>query len=232
MENTKNLLTITLVVMAAGSSIYTFKTFMKPGVDLNINLEGITPSALIDGNETLTTTTTTTETITLTTTPDSLTLNFPPTTDMPNVTLAMNETMLLDEGLGPKKRSTNEDIVAIRKEMLNNVQVSTSLGKFKGAKLSVLGRQVCTFFGVPFAQPPVGRLRFKKPQAIESSWNGTKVVTEFGNACLQPRANRNDTNRERIGEDCLNLNIWLPCNSNSTEVYPVLFFIHGKLQTC
>jgi len=39
MDEVKNLLTVTLVVMAAGSSIYTIKTYMKPGMDLNINLE-------------------------------------------------------------------------------------------------------------------------------------------------------------------------------------------------
>ena len=39
MDDMRNLLTVTLVVMAAGSSIYTIKTFMKPGMDLNINLE-------------------------------------------------------------------------------------------------------------------------------------------------------------------------------------------------
>ena len=39
MDDVKNLLTVTLVVMAAGSSIYTIKTYMKPGMDLNINLE-------------------------------------------------------------------------------------------------------------------------------------------------------------------------------------------------
>ena len=39
MDDVKNLLTLTLVVMTAGSSIYTIKTFMKPGMDLNINLE-------------------------------------------------------------------------------------------------------------------------------------------------------------------------------------------------
>ena len=44
MEDMKNFLTVTLVVMAAGSSIYTIKTFMKPGMDLNINLEENRPT--------------------------------------------------------------------------------------------------------------------------------------------------------------------------------------------
>ena len=50
MEDVKNLLTVTMMVMAAGSSIYTIKTYMKPGMDLNINLEESAQLEELHGN--------------------------------------------------------------------------------------------------------------------------------------------------------------------------------------
>lgn len=91
--------------------------------------------------------------------------------------------------------------------------------------------------GLPFAQPPVGALRWKAPIA-PVAWSGTRDATTFGAACLQngrlygPGANnRYDatigaTLNTPVGsEDCLFLNVWRP--ASDTTGLPVIVFVHG-----
>lgn len=39
------------------------------------------------------------------------------------------------------------------------------------------------FLGIPYAQPPVGPLRFSPPVPLNTSWEGTKTATEYGHIC-------------------------------------------------
>ncbi|KAF8376295.1 hypothetical protein PRIPAC_82724, partial [Pristionchus pacificus] len=58
--------------------------------------------------------------------------------------------------------------------------VETSCGKVQGRRLIYKGeRQVEAFQGIPFAKPPVGKLRFKKPEPPEK-WDGIKETKKFG----------------------------------------------------
>lgn len=61
-----------------------------------------------------------------------------------------------------------------------------------------------TFFGIPFAQPPVGSLRFKAPVAITKASNAIKDASQFGNACPQPASSGLGA---PIDESCLFLNV-------------------------
>ncbi|KAJ7154146.1 alpha/beta-hydrolase [Mycena filopes] len=89
------------------------------------------------------------------------------------------------------------------------------------------------FMGIPYAQPPVGPLRFQYPQP----WNGTTVdATFFKPVCLQfGFFGSNDFGLMPWGnsEDCLTLHVftpYLPSNNPSTRappLKPVLFWIHG-----
>ena len=76
-----------------------------------------------------------------------------------------------------------------------------------------------TFFGVPFAAPPVGDLRWRAPQAV-LPWQGVKATTAFSPACRQTVTWI--TNPQ--SEDCLYLNIWAP---KKAEKLPVIVWIHG-----
>jgi para-nitrobenzyl esterase len=91
--------------------------------------------------------------------------------------------------------------------------------------------------GIPFAQPPVGAMRWKAPVA-PAAWSGTLAARQFGNACLQngriygPGANNTydatiaTTLNTPVGsEDCLTLNVWRPA-ANATGL-PVIFFVYG-----
>nr|XP_034989103.1 cholinesterase isoform X3 [Zootoca vivipara] len=60
--------------------------------------------------------------------------------------------------------------------------VATKSGRVKGLTLPVLGGTVSAFLGIPYGAPPVGRLRFKKPQPREEwggVWNATKALLEL-----------------------------------------------------
>lgn len=82
------------------------------------------------------------------------------------------------------------------------------------------------FKGIPFAQPPVGSLRWKSPIAIPR-WTGIRKTTEFGPACLQPKpqlSNVYTRDPMPMSEDCLTLNIWTPRNAHNSAVF---FWIYG-----
>jgi para-nitrobenzyl esterase len=84
------------------------------------------------------------------------------------------------------------------------------------------GSVVKVYKGIPYAAPPVGQLRWKPPQPVES-WQGVKAMNKFGNTCLQPKGWGSN---KGMTEDCLYLNIWAPAKSEY-EKLPVMFWIHG-----
>ena len=79
--------------------------------------------------------------------------------------------------------------------------VDLDVGPFRGTTAN----STDIFLGIPFAQPPVGRLRFAAPQPITSRINSVRDALQFGNACPQP-PNVTSLGAE-IGEDCLFLNV-------------------------
>ena len=79
--------------------------------------------------------------------------------------------------------------------------VDLDIGAFRGATAN--GTDV--FRGIPYAQPPVGHLRFLAPQSIATRTNKVRDATQFGNACPQPPDVA--SLGADIGEDCLFLNV-------------------------
>ena len=61
--------------------------------------------------------------------------------------------------------------------------IATSAGQVSG--VSPPGGVVRAYKGIPFAQPPVGDLRWRAPQPAEP-WTGTLVADKFGPSCMQP----------------------------------------------
>jgi para-nitrobenzyl esterase len=60
--------------------------------------------------------------------------------------------------------------------------VLTTAGQLRGLARAGGGAK---FLGVPFAQPPVGDLRWREPLAAKS-WSGMRDATAFGAPCAQP----------------------------------------------
>jgi len=83
--------------------------------------------------------------------------------------------------------------------------------------------------GIPYAEPPVGELRWKPPQPA-ASWKGVREAKEFGNACWQtpyPAAFAiYQSALPAMSEDCLYLNIWTTAKSEKDRL-PVMVWIHG-----
>ncbi|PIO33447.1 hypothetical protein AB205_0208930 [Aquarana catesbeiana] len=114
--------------------------------------------------------------------------------------------------------------------------VDTSYGKLKGTTLMVkeTDRTVDTFYGIPFAKPPVGPLRFAAPEPPEP-WKSVREATENPPMCPQ--------NAEHFGkalklidmvvtlpptsEDCLYLNVFTPSDRGVNAKLPVMVFLHG-----
>lgn len=80
------------------------------------------------------------------------------------------------------------------------------------------------FMKVPFAEPPLGELRFKAPVPVKP-WSGILNATEFSSMCMQV----NLLSLSPVSEDCLYLNVFsknLP-SVGSVGLKPVIAYIHG-----
>lgn len=116
----------------------------------------------------------------------------------------------------------------------NDLSIKTSSGLIDGfVNSSYPG--VRQFLGIPFAQPPLGALRFEPPEAIQNP-NAHVNATATPHACPQiPKSNGSVFamsapeffNSQEWNEDCLSLSIWAPQNM-SDEKLPVVIWIHGQ----
>ncbi len=104
---------------------------------------------------------------------------------------------------------------------------STRSGRTKG---KLLRRGGICFRGIPYAEPPIGPLRFHAPEPARA-WSGVRSAKQFGPSAPQSGVD-NWLIRRFIGsasvgqsEDCLYLNIWTPALDGRRR--PVMVFIHG-----
>jgi para-nitrobenzyl esterase len=101
--------------------------------------------------------------------------------------------------------------------------VKTTRGTVRGAWED----GIAAFRGIPFAQPPVGKLRFRPPAPPEP-WDGAREATSYGE--VVPQTAESPIDKALLpdvpqGDDCLNLNLWTP--EPGRGAMPVMVWIHG-----
>ncbi|XP_060524304.1 juvenile hormone esterase-like [Cylas formicarius] len=97
-------------------------------------------------------------------------------------------------------------------------------GKIEGFQQTTYTKKVYNAYqGIPFAQPPVGNLRFQAPQPAKN-WSGTLETKAYSDYCYNM-----DSDAPEENEDCLYLNVFTPilnADQNTTKL-PVVFSIYG-----
>lgn len=113
------------------------------------------------------------------------------------------------------------------------LDIKTDKGIIQGiTEVTSTGKKVDSWYGIPFAKPPVKNLRFQKP-VPPNRWQGVLNTKTKPNSCMQTIdtffGNFNGSNEwnanTKLSEDCLYLNVVVP--SHRPKNCAVLFFIHG-----
>ena len=103
-------------------------------------------------------------------------------------------------------------------------RVKTANGVVEGTGRQKSGVRI--FKGIPFAQPPVGNLRWRPPQPA-TNWPGVRDASKFGPRCMQQAVFSDMVFRSHgMSEDCLYLNVWTPAQNNKAKL-PVLVYFYG-----
>ncbi|KAK7189346.1 alpha/beta-hydrolase [Paraphaeosphaeria sporulosa] len=101
--------------------------------------------------------------------------------------------------------------------------VRVTNGTYEGLHLPQFGQDI--FLGIPYAQDTGRENRFRAPQALNETWNGTRLAQTYSNACpdFQPDADA----AYGMGEDCLSINVVRPTGIPENRTLPVAVWIHG-----
>jgi len=102
----------------------------------------------------------------------------------------------------------------------NRVIVETTAGRISGMQ----AERHQYFRGIPYAEPPVGALRFRAPEAA-SAWGDVLDASRFGASAAQNKSMLPGMEPGPHGDDCLSLNIYTPAADTGSR--PVMFWIHG-----
>ena len=105
--------------------------------------------------------------------------------------------------------------------LTNAATMRTTLGFIEGTEGDYIGKgMVYRFLKIPYAKPPTGNRRFRKPEPY-GGWSSTLNAKSFGPKCPQPSSDRSES------EDCLHLNIYIPHQITPNNPRSVMVWIHG-----
>ncbi|OWF36526.1 Carboxylesterase 4A [Mizuhopecten yessoensis] len=115
-------------------------------------------------------------------------------------------------------------LVALGIDNVSGTLVSTESGAMEGVIVPSQNGDVYQFRKIPYAKPPIGLFRFRKPMKIPP-WNNTLNATKYGPACIQAMERGSDF--FPVSEDCLFLNVFVPNEISTTANKSVMIWIHG-----
>tara|TARA_B100000963_G_scaffold355287_1_gene373225 strand:+ start:667 stop:2445 length:1779 start_codon:yes stop_codon:yes gene_type:complete len=110
--------------------------------------------------------------------------------------------------------------------MLITVKADTFISTSSGDVPLTKKKNIYLYEDIPYAQPPVGDLRWKSPREIKDK---VEIIPKENNYCVQRPSNLGGAEGQAsfVGaEDCLYLDIFTPKKS-LTKKLPVMFWIHG-----
>lgn len=118
--------------------------------------------------------------------------------------------------------------ICLVKEIYGDHVVMTNNGPIQGVTIESEGSLLEAYLGIPYAEPPLGRLRFAKP-VPKTPWLGVYDASRLPPTCFQnqTRSVYYAPDISNMSEDCLYLNVWTPHSQGPKKLKPVLFFIHG-----
>lgn len=142
----------------------------------------------------------------------------------PIQTIAQNATRSAQSAAVPTQTAADPSQSAAASSPNDPLVVQTTAGLIRGIARAKGGAQ---FLGIPYAEPPVGPLRWHAP-VPHKSWAGVRDTSAFGASCSQALLggawNRYD--HAHSSEDCLFLNVITPAWP-AAKLLPVMFWIHG-----
>jgi cholinesterase len=127
-------------------------------------------------------------------------------------------------------------VPSVRRSHDEKLTVKTNLFTVQGA-IFPNSTDVRFYGNIPYAEPPVGSLRFRPPVSVKPR-NNTIDGTWFGPSCIQYNNGAKTVYSEYLkgfllspgqttSEDCLTLNVWAPKGAKKDGKLPVMIWIHG-----
>jgi len=107
---------------------------------------------------------------------------------------------------------------------MTELVINTKYGQVEGFTENGISK----WYGIPYAKPPIGDLRFRRAVACDP-WKDVKKCTSFGNRPVQFKL-KPLLSKKGDSEDCLYLNIWR--KNNDAKNLPVYVWIHGGYLFC